>query len=35
MNDIIFIIPTIGRDSLINSINSLLNLKGIWKHYYI
>lgn len=33
MNDIIFIIPTIGRDSLINSINSLLNLKGnyIWK----
>lgn len=33
MNDIIFIIPTIGRDSLKNSINSLLNLKGnyIWK----
>ena len=33
MNDIIFIIPTIGRKSLINSIDSIINLNGnyTWK----
>lgn len=31
MNDIIFIIPTIGRDSLKNSIMSIINLNGNYK----
>ena len=31
MNNIIFIIPTIGRESLIDSINSLYNLNGNFK----